>query len=111
MQAQINFTLVLLVIANVSRLSENNHFFAKIAKNTKTVLASSFFDFTKNRKNMPRVVWAGKFKPGHGFEIRQRQQKCQRKPKVQSPANPAAREREREKKRERKMREKREREK
>ena len=38
---------------------------------------------------MPHAVWAEKFKTGHGFETRQRQQKCQRKPKVQSLDNQA----------------------
>ena len=47
--------LVLLLIATVSRLSENHQYFAKITKHTKTVLGSSFFDFTKHQENMPRV--------------------------------------------------------
>ena len=70
-KAQINFTLVLLLIANVSQLSENHQFLVQIPKNTKIVLASSFFGFTKNRKNVSRVVWGEEFKTGLGFETRQ----------------------------------------
>ena len=68
---------------------QNHHFFAKIAKNTKIVLANSFFDFTKNQKNTPCEVFDEEFKPSLCFEIRQQQQKCWRKLKVQWPANPA----------------------
>ena len=38
---------------------------------------------------MPGVVFAEESKTGLCFEIRQRQQKCWRKPKVQLLANPA----------------------
>ena len=45
-------------------------------------LTRSFFNFTKNPKNVPRVVFREEFKTGLGFEIRHRQQKCLRKPNI-----------------------------
>ena len=46
------------------------------------------FDFTKNRKYTPRVGFDDEYKTGMCFEMRQRQQKCRHKPKVQLLANP-----------------------
>ena len=38
---------------------------------------------------MPHVLWAEESKTGLGYEIRPSQLKCQRKPSLQSIANPA----------------------
>ena len=81
--------LVEFEFANVSLLLKNHRIFAKIAKNTKNVQTSSFWDFSKKSKYMPRVVWAGDSKTGLSFEIGQSQQKFQRKSTLQSLANPA----------------------
>ena len=48
-----------------------------------------YFFYETSKTNMPRVVLDEEFKTGLCVEIRQRQQKCWRKPKVQSLANPA----------------------
>ena len=74
-QAQFSFTLVICEFANVSLLSENHHMFAKITKNIKNGQTSSFFDFPKNPKYVPRVVRAEKSKTYLGFEIRPPQRK------------------------------------
>ena len=55
----------------------------------KVSLRAHFLIFYENRKDMSRVVLDEESKTGHCFEIGQRQQKCWRKLKVQSLANPA----------------------
>ena len=61
----------------------------KIAKNTENDQANSFWDFRKILKHMPRVVFDKESKTGLDFEIGQPQQKFQRRPTLQSMANPA----------------------
>ena len=79
-------TLVRYELAKVSLLLENYWFFAKIDKNSIFGHTSSFWDFSKKKTSL---VFYEKFKTDLGFEIRQPQRKYQRRPTLQSLANPA----------------------
>ena len=52
---------------------------------------SIFEVLQKKSSTAPRVVWAGEYKNGFGFEIGPRQQKCQRSSNVHLMGNPAVR--------------------
>ena len=83
-----NVTLVLLLIVNVSRLPKNCHFLPKLPIPQNPFL-QAYFLILQKLKNMSQVVLVEEPKTGLCFEIRQRQQKYWRKPKLQSLANPA----------------------
>ena len=56
----------------------------KITKNTKNDQTSSFWEFSKNLKCMPHIIFDEEAKTGLNIEIGQREQKCLRKPSLQS---------------------------
>ena len=62
--------------------------FAKIAKNIILAVQAHFLTFQKMKKTTPDFI-GEKPKTGLAFEIRQLQQKFQRRPTLQSMANPA----------------------
>ena len=63
---------------------------AKLPKNTVLAKRAHFEMLGKKLKNLPRVVFDEESKSGLDFKIGQRQQTCQRKPNLQSLANPDA---------------------
>ena len=64
------------------------NFSLKSPKISFLVVRAHFSTFQQNKKTTP-VFFDGKSKTGLGFEIGQPQQKCQRRPNLQSMANPA----------------------
>ena len=70
-------------------MSENDRFLPKIRQNIIFGRTSSFFDFSEKRKKTTPDFFDEKSKTGLGFEIGQPQRKCQRRPTLQSMANPA----------------------
>ena len=86
--ARTGCTLIRHEFAYISILSENDHFFAKIAKNIIFGRTSSFFTFRKNKKKTTPDFLDEKPKTDLSFEIGQPQWKCQRTPTLQSMVNP-----------------------
>ena len=82
-------SLVRREFAYIWLLLENNRIFAKIAKNIIFDRTSSFFDFSDKLKKERPLFFNEKSETGLGFEIGQSQRKCQRRPTLQSIANPA----------------------
>ena len=81
--------LVYCEITYISLLSENDRIFAKIAKNIVFGCTISFIDFSKKLIKTTPVFFDEKSKTGLGFDFGQPQQKWQRRPTLQSMANPA----------------------